>query len=122
MFPGRLILEKTQMLFVPKKPELSPQDRMWILYVTRLLNAAVDLGKRCNQTDAYGDYQLLLAFYRGDEEKAGTCFAKYCINMLACPLEFIEYCETLLCEEGSVPPTRPLIDAPEAQKYMLAAE
>jgi len=100
--------------------KIDPQDRMWIFYINKLLDAAIELGKKADRAKLYGDFQLLLEFFKGDEEKAGAYFMSYCTNVRNCPEDFIKFCEDLLVAAGIPLPTKPLPSI--SAKYLQAAE
>jgi len=105
---------------IKPKDVLSPQDRIWITYINSLIDKAVEVGKGGDKNKLYGDYQLLLAFFNGDEERAGEYFMSYCTRVSACPPDFIEFCEDTLQQAGVSLPLKPAYAMPE--KMLQAAE
>lgn len=103
-----------------KADELSPQDRKWINYINTLIDRAIDVGKAGDPKKAYSDFQLLLAFFNGDQEKAGQYFMSYCTRVRACPPDFIAFCEDVLHDAGIELPRHPSYVLPE--KLLQAAE
>ena len=101
---------------------LTEQDALWIKYINQVLDDAIKLGKNGDPKKLYGDYQLLLAFFNGDEEKAGNYFMSYCRRVRNCPQDFIRFCEKLLNEAGMELPKRPSFRMPEKLLALQAAE
>ncbi len=105
---------------IKPKDVLSPQDRIWITYINRLIDKAIEVGKAGDKDKLFGDYQLLLAFFNGNEELAGEYFMSYCTRVNNCPPDFIEYCEDTLRSAGVELPLKPSYAMPE--KLLQAAE